>query len=119
MAVIDNNDSNIIRQELNSRIDPATGKRQIHLRTEVSADEAIRQVQLDNENGGRIGSGSDEMMIACEIPSELWAYDPLLKKAMFYKLHGEKALYVHYLRQFMKLNQKLCPVYHRRVFTTK
>ena len=107
--------SNINRQELTSEYD-SDGKLNIRLQTTVDFTAALEQVARDNEAGGRVGSGSDEMVISCEIPDELWALDPLLKKASFFAHMGDRANYTHYLRQFMKLHPKLCPTFRRKYY---
>jgi len=117
--LIDNEYSNISRQELNTYYDEK-GRAHYHLQTQVSLDEAIRQVEYDNEvAGGRLGKGSDEMVIMAEIPLELWSLDPLLRKAAFFKDQGDKALYTHYLNMFLQLQPKLKPDFQRRIFVTK
>ncbi len=116
--MIDNSFSNISRQELDTELDE-NGKMRYHVRTVVSMDEAIDRVKYDNEMGGRIGKGSDEVLIKAEIPLELWSLDPLLKKAAFFKAMGDKALYTHYFNMFLQLQPQLRPDFQKRIFTVR
>ena len=116
--VIDNANSNITYQDLTTEWDPS-GKARYHLRTTVSLDEAIRRAQYDNEMGGRVGKGSDEVVIQAEIPLELWSLDPLLKKAAFFRAQGDKALYTHYFKMFLDLQPKLKVDFQKRIFVTR
>lgn len=106
----------IQRQELNC-IDDDKGT--IHLHTVVSTDEAIEHTRRDSECGGRIGKGSDSIMIGAEIPAELFTYDPLLRHAMQARQMGDIPEYTHYIRMFMKLNPQFVPIHDRRIFTTR
>ena len=94
----------IARQEFNV-VDDA-GDRKYHLKTTVDCSDAIAAAKAASDMGGRIGSGSDEVIITAQIPDELYALDPMLKKAMFFRSIGDKAQYVHYMRMFLKLNPK-------------
>lgn len=116
---IDNKDSNICYQDLTTEWDEF-GKARYHLQTRVSLDEAIRQVQFDNERlGGRLGKGSDEVIIQAEIPLELWALDPLLKKAAFFREHGDIAHFTHYFKMFLDLQPQLAPDFQKRIYTVR
>ena len=116
--MIDNSCSNITRQEFDTFFDEQ-GKAQYRLRTTVSLDDAINRVKYDNEMGGRIGKGSDEVLIKAEIPLELWSLDPLLKKAAFFKSVGDKALYTHYFNMFLQLQPQLKTDFKQRIFTVR
>ena len=116
---IDNKDSNICYQDLTTEWDEF-GKARYHLQTRVSLDEAIRQVQFDNERlGGRLGKGSDEVIIQAEIPLELWALDPLLKRAAFFREHGDIAHFTHYFKMFLDLQPQLAPDFQKRIYTVR
>ncbi len=115
----DNNQpSNITYQTLDTEFDE-TGKEKYHLRTTVSLDDAINQVKYDNEMGGRIGKGSDEVLIKAEIPLELWTYDPMLQKAAFFRAIGDIAHYTHYFDMFLRLNPQFKTEFQQRIFTTR
>jgi len=113
-----NEPSNVSRQEFETEYDE-NGKRRYHLRTTISLDDAINQAKYDNEMGGRIGKGSDEVLIKAEIPMELWALDPMLKKAMFFRAQGDIAHYTHYFDMFLRLNPQFKVEYKQKYFTTR
>ena len=116
--MIDNSCSNISRQEFDTEFDE-NGKPLYHVRTTVSLDEAIDKAKFDNEMGGRIGKGSDEVLIKAEIPMELWALDPMLKKAAFFRAQGDIAHYTHYFDMFLRLNPQFRVEFKPKYFTTK
>ncbi len=103
----------IKRQELTSLGDD---KGTVHLRTTVSLDEAIDETIKTSEYGNRIGSGSDEVVVAAQIPDELFTYDPLLKKALIARKNGDIAEYTHYIRSFLKINPQFVPLKSRKYF---
>ena len=113
-----NDPSNITYQTFNTEFDE-NGKERYHLRTTVSLDDAINKVQYDNDMGGRIGKGSDEVLIKAEIPMELWALDPMLKKAAFFRAQGDIANYTHYFDMFLRLNPQFKTEFKQRIFTTR
>ena len=113
-----NEPSNISYQTFESELDES-GKERYRLRTTVSLDDAINQVKFDNDMGGRIGTGSDEVMIKAEIPMELWALDPMLQKASFYRAQGDMAHFTHYFDMFLRLNPQFKTEYKQRIFTTR
>ena len=110
--------SNVNRQEFDTEFD-ADGKERYHLKTTISLDDAINQVKMDNEMGGRLGTGSDEVLIKAEIPMELWTLDPMLRKAAFYRSVGDVAHYTHYFDMFLRLNPQFKVEYKKKFFTTK
>lgn len=115
----DNNQpSNINYQTLDTEFDE-NGKERYHLRTTVSLDDAIEQAKYDSEMGGRIGTGSDEVLIKAEIPMELWALDPMLKKASFFRMQGDVAHFTHYFDMFLRLNPQFKVEYRQKYFTTR
>ena len=113
-----NEPSNVNRQEFDTEFD-ADGKERYHLKTTISLDDAINQVKMDNEMGGRLGSGSDEVLIKAEIPMELWTLDPMLRKAAFFRMQGDIAHYTHYFDMFLRLNPQFKVEYRPKYFTTK
>ena len=113
-----NEPSNVIGQEFETEFDEK-GREQYHLQTTVSLDDAINQAKYDNEMGGRIGKGSDEVLIKAEIPMEMWALDPMLKKAAFFKAQGDIAHYTHYFDMFLRLNPQFKVEYRPKFFTTR
>ena len=115
---MENEISNVNLQTFDTELDE-NGKNRYHLRTTISLDDAINQVKYDNEMGGRIGSGSDEVLIKAEIPMELWALDPMLRKAMFFRQHGDIAHYTHYFDMFLRLNPQFKVEYKQKFFTTR
>ena len=115
---IENEISNITRQEFDTEYDE-NGKPRYHLRTTISLDDAIDQAKYDSEMGGRIGTGSDEVLIKAEIPMELWALDPMLKKAAFFRMQGDIAHYTHYFDMFLRLNPQFKVEYRPKYYTTK
>lgn len=110
--------SNVTRQEFDTEFDE-NGNERYHLRTTISLDDAINQAKLDSEMGGRIGTGSDEVLIKAEIPMELWALDPMLRKAAFFRSQGDMAHYTHYFDMFLRLNPQFKVEYKKKFFTTK
>lgn len=116
--MIENEPSNVNRQEFDTEYDE-DGKRRYHLRTTIALDDAIEQAKLDNEMGGRLGTGSDEVLIKAEIPVELWTLDPMLRKAAFYRSVGDIAHYTHYFDMFLRLNPQFKVEYRPKYFTTK
>jgi len=110
--------SNVIGQEFETEIDES-GKEQYHLRTTISLDDAIDQAKYDTEMGGRLGTGSDEVLIKAEIPMELWALDPMLKKAAFFRAQGDIAHYTHYFDMFLRLNPQFKVEFRPKFFTTR
>ncbi len=115
---IENDYSNVNRQDLDTEFDE-NGKPRYHLRTTISLDDAIEQAKRDSEAGGRVGTGSDEVLIKAEIPVELWALDPMLKKAAFYRSVGDIAHYTHYFDMFLRLNPQFKVEYRPKFFTTR
>lgn len=113
-----NEPSNVNLQEFDTEFDE-NGREKYHLRTTISLDDAIDQVQRDNEFGGRIGTGSDEVLIKAEIPMELWSLDPMLRKASFFRAQGDIAHYTHYFDMFLRLNPQFKVEYKQRIFTTR
>lgn len=113
-----NEPSNVNRQEFDTEFDE-NGQERYHLKTTISLDDAIEQVKRDNEAGGRIGTGSDEVLIKAEIPMELWTLDPMLRKAAFYKAAGDVAHYTHYFDMFLRLNPQFKVEYRPKYFTTR
>ena len=75
-----------------------------HLRTTVDCSDAIAAAKAASEAGGRVGKGSDEVVVIAQIPDELYALDPMLKKAMFFRSIGDNAQAVHWTREFLRLN---------------
>lgn len=116
--MIENKPSNVNRQEFDTEYDE-DGKRRYHLRTTISLDDAIEQAKYDSEMGGRLGTGSDEVLIKAEIPMELWTLDPMLRKATFYRSVGDIAHYTHYFDMFLRLNPQFKVEYRPKYFTTK
>jgi len=110
--------TNVSRQEFDTEFD-ADGKEQYRLRTTISLDDAINQAKYDSEMGGRLGSGSDEVLIKAEIPMELWSLDPMLKKAAFFRAQGDIAHYTHYFDMFLRLNPQFKVEYRPKFFTTR
>lgn len=92
----------IARQEFNV-VDDA-GDRKYHLKTTVDCSDAIAAAKAASEMGGRVGKGSDEVVVIAQIPDELYALDPMLKKAMFFRSIGDNAQAVHWTREFLRLN---------------
>ena len=88
----------------------------IHLKTVVDCSEAIEAAKLASEAGGRIGKGSDEIVVTAQIPNELYGLDPLLKKAMFFKHMGDKAMCTHYTRMFLQLNPQFKVAVSKKFF---
>ena len=113
-----NEPSNITYQTFDSEFDE-DGKERYRLRTTVSLDDAIEQARLDSEMGGRVGEGSDEVLIKAEIPMELWALDPMLQKAAFFRAQGDVAHYTHYFDMFLRLNPQFKVEYRPKYFTTR
>ena len=113
-----NEPSNINRQEFETEFDE-NGKERYHLQTTVSLDSAIDQAKYDSEMGGRLGTGSDEVLIKAEIPMELWALDPMLKKAAFFRAQGDIAHYTHYFDMFLRLNPQFKVEYRPKYYTTR
>lgn len=93
----------IAKQELHTDVD-SNGMENYYLRTTVDCREAIEAAKLASEMGGRIGKGSDEIVVSAQIPNELYSLDPLLKTAMAFLRMGDRAMCVHYTRMFLKLN---------------
>ena len=114
----DNQPSNVTRQEFDTEFDE-NGNERYHLRTTISLDDAINQARYDSEMGGRIGTGSDEVLIKAEIPMELWTLDPMLRKAAFFRSIGDVAHYTHYFDMFLRLNPQFKVEYKQKYFTTK
>ena len=110
--------SNVIGQEFETEFDEK-GKERYHLKTTISLDKAIDQAKYDSEMGGRLGTGSDEVLIKAEIPMELWALDPMLKKATFFRMQGDIAHYTHYFDMFLRLNPQFKVEYRPKYFTTR
>jgi len=110
--------SNVNLQTFDTEFDEH-GNERYHLRTTISLDDTIDKVKYDNEMGGRIGTGSDEVLIKAEIPMELWALDPMLKKAMFFRAQGDIAHYTHYFDMFLRLNPQFKVEYKQKYFTTR
>lgn len=106
----------IIKQEIDSLNDD---KRTTRLKTTVSIDEALEEVEKANLTGGRIGHGSDEVVTLFKVPQELWTLDPLLRKAQFYRRNGDMGQFTKYIKMWMKLNPQLCVKQQRRVFATR
>ena len=110
--------SNINRQEFETEFDE-NGKERYHLQTTVSLDNAIDQAKYDSEMGGRLGTGSDEVLIKAEIPIELWALDPMLKRAAEFRAQGDIAHYTHYFDMFLRLNPQFKVEYRPKYYTTR
>lgn len=106
----------IIKKQIDSLGDK---KNTTKLTLTVSLKEALEEVERAREAGGRIGTGSNEKCMLFRVPQELWVLDPLLKKADFYRRHGDMGQYTRYIRMWMKLNPKLCVPYERRIFATR
>lgn len=80
------------------------GMESYYLKTTVDCSDAIAAAKAASEAGGRVGKGSDEVVVIAQIPDELYALDPMLRKAMFYRSIGDNAQYVHWVRAFLQLN---------------
>lgn len=80
------------------------GKEAYLLKTTVDCSDAIAAAKAASEAGGRVGKGSDEVVVIAQIPDELYALDPMLKKAMFFRSIGDNAQAVHWTREFLRLN---------------
>lgn len=107
----------IIKRELTTLND---SKHTTRLKTTVDYGGALDEVREAIECGnGRIGNGSGEMCIMFKVPEEAWALDPLLKKAQFFRRHGDEGQFNHYLRMWMKLNPKLCIPFQPKLYVTK
>lgn len=91
----------LAKQELHALQDD---KGTVVLKNTVDCRAALELAQEANKSGGgRIGSGSGEMVMLGHIPPELWLCDPWLREARKAQRKGDKGEYTRLVKKFFEL----------------
>jgi hypothetical protein len=80
---------------------------------------AIEAAKEATANGGRSGSGSNEIVSMGFIPPEMWMYDPWLMTADKARKHGDMGEYTKNMKKFFEVHREFAPIVRKKLFAVK
>ena len=91
----------------------------VKVRNTFDIKAAIDAAKEATANGGRSGSGSDEVMVMGYIPPEMWMYDPWLMTADKARKHGDMGEYTKNMKKFFEVHREFAPIVTKKYFTVR